>query len=159
MDTSLRRDPDLLALVEAWPATPALVLDERLDILAANAAHRARWGDPATGLPAERRNVLLWLASARPFTGTDTDELLRGLYEHFRSAVAHFPDDPRPAHITELLHAVRPDAAHWWNCRTVAEFRPTTVTAPPDGTRLTFALLRPVAAPGVLLLTQTPADG
>ncbi|GAA0926193.1 hypothetical protein [Nonomuraea longicatena] len=51
----------------------------------------------------------------------------------------------------------RSDAAHWWDCRTVASFRPMAVEvagAVPE--RLLFSLLRPVGDGGVLILTQTP---
>ncbi|WP_052849764.1 helix-turn-helix domain-containing protein [Streptomyces avicenniae] len=151
-----RPGPGTRALLAGWDGTPALALDERLDVLASNAAHRALWGDPEH-LPAERRNLLLHLAAGPPGPRriADPEPLLRGLYQHFRTATAHVPDDPRAAEIVRLLHRERPDAAHWWDCRTVAEFRPVTVTAGPE--RLTFTLLRPVGDPGVLLLTQTPA--
>ncbi|MEV1009226.1 helix-turn-helix transcriptional regulator [Streptomyces sp. NPDC049881] len=142
------------ALLAGLATTPALALDERLDILTANAPYRALWGDPAL-LPAARRNLLLHLVTGPPgpYRVTDEEPLLRGLYQHFRTATAHAPDDPRAAEIVRLLHRERPEAAHWWDCRTVADFRPVTVTAGPR--RLTFSLLRPVGDPGVLLLTQT----
>ncbi|WP_329485716.1 helix-turn-helix domain-containing protein [Kitasatospora sp. NBC_01246] len=165
--------PDTLALVDSWHATPALVLDERFDVLAANAAHRRLWG-PLEEAPAEERNLLLHLAAGPPGrhritagpadgNGPGGQALLRGLYEQFRAATAHVPDDPRSAEIVRRLHALRPDAAHWWQCRAVADFRPSTVevmdTGRPDRVlRLTFSLLRPAADTGVLLLTQHPAD-
>ncbi|MEV7778303.1 helix-turn-helix domain-containing protein [Kitasatospora sp. NPDC088351] len=156
--------PQTLALVGSWHATPALVMDERFDILAGNAAHRRLWGDPGE-LPDERRNLLLQLAAGPGgrYRIADREPLLRGLYEQFRTAVGHVPDDPRASEIVRLLHRERPDAAHWWQCRTVADFRPTTVEVTDTGDaahvlRLTFSLLRPVAEPGVLLLAQTAAD-
>ncbi|MFC5151425.1 helix-turn-helix domain-containing protein [Streptomyces amakusaensis] len=159
--------PETLRLIHGWGTAPALILDERLDILAANAAHRRLWGDPED-LPEERRNLLLQLASGPPgdYRLVDGEPLLRGLYEQFRTAAGHVPDDPRASDITRLLHRARPDAADRWQCRTVANFPPTTVEARasdgvPGGTdvlRLTFSLLRPVAEAGVLLLVQTPAD-
>ncbi|PSK88078.1 helix-turn-helix protein [Murinocardiopsis flavida] len=151
-------------LIDAWPTTPALVLDARLDILASNAAYRRFWGDPGDA-PQARRNLLLRLASdagdGRRLIGGGP--LLRGLYRQFRAATGHEPDDPRAAEIVGLLAAERPDAAHWWRCRAVADFAPTTVDvadAGADGAafRLAFALLRPVAEPGGYILTQTPGD-
>ncbi|MFE2727430.1 helix-turn-helix domain-containing protein [Kitasatospora sp. NPDC059327] len=165
--------PDTLALVDSWHGTPALVLDERFDVLAANAAHRRLWGSP-DDTPPEDRNLLLHLAagpagrhriSAGPADGSAPggQALLRGLYEQFRAATAHVPDDARSAEIVRRLHVLRPDAAHWWQCRAVADFRPATVEvvdarAPARVLRLTFSLLRPAADSGVLLLTQHPAD-
>ncbi|TDC13038.1 XRE family transcriptional regulator [Streptomyces sp. 8K308] len=153
-DGSVR--PETRALIDGWPDTPALVLDDRFDILAWNAAHERLWGDPAA-LPAERRNLLLWLAAARDRLPPEAaDPLLRGLYQHFRASTGRAPDHPRAAEITRLLAAERPDAAAWWQCRAVTDFPPTTATVPGAG-RLTFTLLRPVAEPERYLLAQTPA--
>ncbi|MDX3228986.1 helix-turn-helix transcriptional regulator [Streptomyces sp. ME19-01-6] len=157
--------PESRKLIDSWRTTPSLLLDERLDIMAGNAAHHRLWGDPGD-LPDERRNLLLWLASGPPGANpvADPEPLLRGLYEHFRTAVGHAPDDRRALDIIRLLHQERPDAAHWWQCRAVASFRPTTVEATnaagtgPGTLTLTFSLLRPVADADVLLLTQTPDD-
>ncbi|MEQ4722855.1 helix-turn-helix domain-containing protein [Nonomuraea sp. B19D2] len=142
------------ALLESWESTPAALLDERLDILGGNAAYRRLWGDPGE-LPAERRNVLLLLAGPRVVAG---EQLLRGLYQQFRADTGHAPGDGRAAAIVRLLLAERPDAAHWWRCRAVRDFAPVTVEVLPEGLRMTFSLLRPVADQGVYILTQTPAD-
>jgi transcriptional regulator with XRE-family HTH domain len=153
--------PETRKLIDSWRTTPALILDERLDIKAGNTAHDRLWGDPGD-LPEERRNLLLRLASGPPgpYRVADPEPLLRGLYEHFRTAIGHAPDDPRALDIIRLLHQERPDAAHWWQCRAVASFRPTTVevTNGPGTLSLTFSLLRPVGDADVLLLTQTPGD-
>ncbi|OEU96394.1 helix-turn-helix domain-containing protein [Streptomyces oceani] len=156
--------PGTRMLIDGWPTTPTLALDERLDILTSNPAYRRLWGDPED-LPRQRRNVLLQWASL-PSGGariTGDESLLRALYEHFRTAVGHVPEDPRAAEIVRLLHGERPHAAHWWRCRAVADFPPTTVEMTfvepeTEPWRLTYALLRPVADAGVLLFTQTPAD-
>lgn len=84
--------------------------------------------------------------------------LLRGLYEQFRTAVGQVPDDPRAAEVVRLLHRERPDAAERWRCRAVADFRPTTVRTE-EAELLAFALLRPVADPGVLVLTARRHPG
>ncbi|MDT0321843.1 helix-turn-helix domain-containing protein [Streptomyces millisiae] len=148
--------PETRALIDGWPDSPALVLDDRLDLLAWNAAHRRLWGDPAA-LPAERRNLLLFLAAARDRLPPEGAEpLLRGLYQHFRASTGHDPEHPRTAEIVRLLTAGRPDVAAWWQCRAVTDFPPTTVTVTGAG-RLTFTLLRPVADPGRQLLVQTPS--
>ncbi|MCF2533996.1 helix-turn-helix domain-containing protein [Yinghuangia soli] len=169
-------DAATLALLDAWTDTPAPVLDERFDILAANAAYRSAWGDPQH-LPTHRRNLLVALADPTPalapaptptptpdaaYRIEDPEPLLRALYEQFRAATAHLPDDARAAEIVRLLHEVRPDAEHWWHCRAVSEFRPLTVElAAADPARgplqTTFALLRPVANARTLVLVQTPA--
>ncbi|GAA1076971.1 helix-turn-helix domain-containing protein [Nocardiopsis composta] len=154
-------DPGPFAeLVEAWAGVPAAVADERFDVLAANAAYRGLWGDPAAEPGAG--NILLRLASsaggrARP---VDPEPVLRGLYEQFRSFTGHSPEDPRAAEVVRALTELRPDAAHWWACRSVRDFAPMEVAvADAAGRRsvLTFSLLRPVSAAGAVILAQTPA--
>ncbi|UCM88248.1 helix-turn-helix domain-containing protein [Streptomyces marincola] len=153
--------PEIRALLDAWRGIPAAALDERLDILAVNAAHRRLWGGPGP-IPGGRDNLLLLLASGLPERAAPevAESLLRGLYQQYRAAVGHAPEDARATEIVRQLHAELPDAAHWWNCRAVADFRPVTAEVRDGrGTRqLTFSLLRPVADPGLLLLRQTPAD-
>ncbi|WP_461034993.1 helix-turn-helix domain-containing protein [Streptomyces mayteni] len=147
--------PATRALIDGWPDSAALVLDERFDILAWNAAHRRLWGDPAA-VPAERRNLLLLLAAARDrLPPADAEPLLRGLFEHFRATTGRAPGHPRTAEIVRLLTAERPDVAPWWQCRAVRDFPATTATVTGAG-RLTFTLLRPVAEPDRYLLAQTP---
>ncbi|MFI6344628.1 helix-turn-helix domain-containing protein [Streptomyces sp. NPDC050560] len=156
------RPPDALcALLPTLGDTPALVLDERLDILAANAAYTPLWGDPQA-LPAARRNLLLQAASGTaPYRVTEPEPLVRALHEHFRSAVGHAPDDPRAAEIVALLHTLRPDAAHWWRCRAVAEFRTMTVPLTGPGgaaAAVALTLLRPVGERGLVVLLARWAD-
>ncbi|AQZ61304.1 putative DNA-binding protein [[Actinomadura] parvosata subsp. kistnae] len=132
------------ALLESWTRTPAAAVDARFDLLGCNDAYRRLWGDPA-GVPAERRNLLITLAAAgRP----EVEPVLRGLYEHFRASTGLAPGDPRAAAVVELLHEQRPEAAHWWECRTVREFAPVTAGG------FTFSLLRTVGEAGVCIFTQ-----
>lgn len=151
------------ALVDGWATTPAAVLDERFDVLAANRAYRLVWGDPDAA-PAEWRNALLLLAAPHvgggPYRVVAEEPLLRGLYEQFRADTAHWPDDERAAEIVALLTKERPDAAHWWECRAVQDFAPITaaVEGARPGLRLTFSLLRPVAEHGLYVFAHTPAD-
>ncbi|GAA3316332.1 hypothetical protein GCM10020219_034960 [Nonomuraea dietziae] len=151
------------ALVDGWATTPAAVLDERFDVLAANRAYRLVWGDPDAA-PAGWRNALLLLAAPHvgggPYRVVAEEPLLRGLYEQFRADTAHWPDDGRAAEIVALLTKERPDAAHWWECRAVQDFAPITaaVEGARAGLRLTFSLLRPVAEHGLYVFAHTPAD-
>ncbi|WP_181727402.1 helix-turn-helix domain-containing protein [Streptomyces sp. PT12] len=112
------------ALIDGWPHTAAVVTDGRFDVLASNAAHRQLWGDP-DALPPPRRNVLLHLASSPALWNAEA--LLRGLYEQFRAVTGQVPDDARAAEIVHALTEERPDVVHWWRCRAVEDFRPTTV--------------------------------
>jgi hypothetical protein len=147
-------------LIEAWPDTPALLLDERLDILAGNSAYRLLWGDPSTHA---HGNLILHLAADPPAAHrvADPEPLLQRLYQQFRTTAAHLPNDPRIIEITDLLTTMRPHLTPQWRCPAAADFPPTSVeVASATGEHLatlTFALLRPLADPGVLVLTQTPA--
>ncbi|MGW1995096.1 helix-turn-helix domain-containing protein [Embleya sp. NPDC001921] len=114
----------LRAMVESWPATPALVLDRALDVLAWNDAWRATWPDPGA-VPTERRNLLLMLLTDPAYEPgfPERETIALDLVRHLRTR----PDDARDRAIAADLRAARPDLAAWWHCRAVGVFATRTV--------------------------------
>jgi hypothetical protein len=82
----------------------------------------------------------------------DWPRLVRGLYGQFRTGTDRLSDDPRVGDIRRLLSVERPDLAHWWRCRSVSDFAPTTLKV--GGVSMTLSMLRPVASTDALLLAH-----
>ncbi|RKT82525.1 Helix-turn-helix domain-containing protein [Saccharopolyspora antimicrobica] len=143
----------LRPLLDNWPLTPALLLDQRFDVLAGNAAHAAVWPEPAlTGRP----NLLLSLAGSARLESllVPEEQFLYELFLRFRARADRFPAEDVVAGLREL----RPELAHWWSCRAVREFGSWPVTVLADDARLRFecSLLRPDDT--ATLLVQAPVD-
>lgn len=152
-ETTRPADQDhLRRLIAAWPGTPALVLDERLDIAGSNPAYRDLLLDPSSVAP-QRRNLLLLLVGELQEAVPDWPALVRSLYGQFRADTDRMPDDPRVREIRRLLAAERPDLAHWWECRSVSDFTPTTLEV--RGVPMTLSMLRPVASSAAFVLVHT----
>lgn len=143
----------LRQLIAAWPDTPALVLDERLDIAAWNPAYRDLVFDPSA-ITHERLNLLILLVGELRDVVPDWPDLVRRLHGQFRTGADRLPDDPRVRDILRLLAAERPDLAHWWQCRSVSDFGPTTLEV--RGVPMTLSMLRPVGAGDSFVLVHTP---
>ncbi|MGI5230313.1 helix-turn-helix domain-containing protein [Actinoallomurus sp. CA-142502] len=146
----------LRRLIDPWPGTPSLILDERLDIDGWNPAYRDMVLD-LSKVTRERRNLLLLLVGELRDAVPDWARLARGLYGQFRTGADRRPGDPRVRDIRGLLAAERPDLAHWWECRSVADFTPTTVEV--RGVPMTLSLLRPVGAADASVLVHTSTGG
>lgn len=140
---------------------PAYVFDQRLDILAWNAAQAKLWLDPAKVEPAERN--LLWLI----FTDTAVRELLvdwesaaRNVLGQFRASAGRNGNDRRFAEIADRLRAVSPDFGKRWDSYPVAEFNVEVneLDHPLVG-RIDLDLLhlRLVEHPTLTVVLQTPA--
>nr|WP_322942600.1 hypothetical protein [Actinacidiphila yeochonensis] len=129
------------------------MLDRRLDISGWNTAYRETVHD-LSAVPGERRNLLLLLVGDLTEAVPEWPRLLRALHGWFRSGTDHLPDDPRVAAIRRLLAAERPDLAHWWRCRAVADFASTTLEV--RGVPMTLSLLRPDASADAAVLACTP---
>ncbi|QLJ02704.1 helix-turn-helix transcriptional regulator [Streptomyces sp. NEAU-sy36] len=110
-----RLRPAMRRLLDQLTETPALVLGERLDILAWNPAAAALYTDFAA-LPANRRNYMRLLF---------THPLVRQLHQEWahdaREAVAALrmeaaadPDDPDLAQLVGELSLQDPDFRAWW---------------------------------------------
>lgn len=147
----------LRALLDGWTGTPAAVLDDRLDVLARNAAWTALW---RSGSPTDR-NLLYWLLTDPVAADLlpDREPLAQDLFRHLRAAADRAPHDARLRAVLDRLAADRPDLAHWWRCRRVGAFpgRTVTVDHPVRGPfRQSWTMLRPTGQPELTVLTQTP---
>ncbi|MEU7582635.1 helix-turn-helix domain-containing protein [Streptomyces sp. NPDC041068] len=157
-DTSY--DPNLRAMLDSWPDSPALLLGPALDILAWNSAYTALLPDPAD-TPEERRNlVLLLVGDARHQQALPGWEPVAiDLYRHLRTRADRRPGDEGFRRLTEQLRSARPDLDAWWACRSIGDFASRTVeiveTASQSG-RGRGRAPRPYAMN--LLLTPQPQD-
>jgi transcriptional regulator with XRE-family HTH domain len=140
---------DLASLLAGF-AGPAVLLDHRLDVVAANPGWARVWGDLRV-LEPERRNVLWQLAagsSALPVD--DPGPLVTALRRQFRMAANLYAGDPRIEQVSELLHADAPAYSPLWDCRGIGGFGSPAVVV--DGQRLRAHLLEPAGRPGSMLL-------
>ncbi|MEW2293814.1 helix-turn-helix domain-containing protein [Streptomyces sp. NPDC006743] len=108
-----RTRPAMRRLLAQLPATPAVVLGDRLDVLAWNAAAAALFTD-FSRVPPDRRNYVRLLF---------TDPVVRALHREWRhdarDAVAALrmgggPDDPELARLVADLSAADADFRTWW---------------------------------------------
>ncbi|MFJ2769660.1 helix-turn-helix domain-containing protein [Streptomyces sp. NPDC087300] len=150
-DTSY--DPNLRAVLDGWPDSPALLLGPALDVLAWNSAYATLWPDPAD-VPEDRRNLLLLLVGdarhQRALPGWEPVAI--DLYRHLRTRADRRPKDEDFRRLTERLRSARPELDAWWACRSIGDFASRTVdVVPADGT--------PPRAYGMtLLLAPQPQD-
>ncbi|MEV7191218.1 helix-turn-helix transcriptional regulator [Streptomyces sp. NPDC093510] len=146
-------DPNLRALLDSWPGSPALLLGPAYDILAWNRAYADVWPDPAK-IPEERRNLLLLLVAdarhQRVLPGWESVAV--DLYRHLRTRADRRPGDEGFRRLTDRLATARPDLDDWWACRSVGDFAPRTVEITPQNDRTSH----PYAMN--LLLTPQPQD-
>jgi MmyB-like transcription regulator ligand binding domain len=143
----------LRLLIDAWPGTPALILDERLYVAGWNAAYRDLVLDLSPVVP-ERRNLLLLLVGELQDAVPEWPRLVRLLYGRFRTTADRLPADPRMREVRRLLAAERPDLAHWWRFRSVSDFAPVGVRV--RGVAMTLSMLSPVASADATVLAHTP---
>jgi hypothetical protein len=137
-------------------AGPAVVLDHRLDVVAANCRWARVWGDPRDVEPA-RRNVLWQLASgASAVPVDDPGPLMTALRRQFRMAANLHADDERIAEVAALLGADAPAYTPLWECRAVGAFGEPTVVV--EGRELRAHLLEPAGRAGGALLVLAAAD-
>jgi transcriptional regulator with XRE-family HTH domain len=147
-------DDAIAAMISAWPDSPALVLDERFDIVARNQACDTIWPQAQA-----RQNLLLLLTCDEPtqYLLPAWQQLSVELFRQFRLYADVRPDDGRAAEVVAELTTARPDLSAWWRCRSVAEFTPRMMAArTPDGSRaFELALLR---AGSGWVLVNTPTN-
>ncbi|ATL27625.1 helix-turn-helix domain-containing protein [Streptomyces formicae] len=164
-------DPNLRAVLDCWPDSPALLLGPALDILAWNRAYAAVWPDP-DDLPEDRRNLLLLLVGDAPHQRVlpDWEPVAMDLHRHFRTRADRRPEAEDLGRLAGRLDSVRPDLADWWTCRSVGDFAPRTVELTPggEGTPRAYGMTlllapRPQDAAVLVQTPQTsgtqPADG
>ncbi|MEV5975753.1 helix-turn-helix domain-containing protein [Streptomyces sp. NPDC052114] len=154
-------DPDLRALLDSWPDSPALLLGPALDVLAWNHAYAALWPDPAD-IPRDRRNLLLLLVGDARHQRVlpDWEPVAMELYRHLRTRADRRPGDEGFRRLTDRLRAARPDLDAWWACRSIGDFAPRTVEVrPEDGgpaRAYGMTLLLAPQAPDAAILVLTP---
>ncbi|WP_036725385.1 helix-turn-helix transcriptional regulator [Patulibacter minatonensis] len=101
--------PELLMLLDAWPATPALILDDVLGVLAANALGDALFA----GFAAPRNLVrMLFLDPAAADFYVEWDVAARSTVASLRAAAA--PGDPRLRELVDEVAAGSPAFASLW---------------------------------------------
>ncbi|MEJ2861586.1 helix-turn-helix domain-containing protein [Actinomycetospora flava] len=143
-------DPEgLRPLLASWRDDPAVLLDARLDVVAANDAWAAA--------VAPGRHVLEQLLH----TDGDLTPLVHALARRLRMATDRDPGDARLTRVRAELRAGAPGHGALWDCRGVGAFgRPAVLLA---GTRRTAHLLAeagPVEPSGavVLVLLRDPSS-
>ncbi|GGO22669.1 transcriptional regulator [Microbispora rosea subsp. aerata] len=146
-------------LLDSWPTSPAVLLDDHFDMLAWNDAYRALWGDPAD-IPEPRRN-LMWVMAADPRARAllrEWEPLAMTVFQQFRGQAS--VTDVRTSEVYALLERDRPDLTHWWQCPSVSTLtmREATADTAAGPVTLLFSLVRPVDDPRALVLLQTPAS-
>lgn len=159
---------ELAPVLASWPAHPAVLLDARLGVVAANDAWEAAVGRPADGDPG-RRHVLWQLAAdpaararfgpgpdpAVPRFGPGPDELLAALHRRFRMASDLDPADPGTRGVRDALRTDAPERAPLWECRGVGAFGRPRVRL--GGADRTAYLLGEAGAPGAAVLVLLPS--
>ncbi|SHN20573.1 helix-turn-helix transcriptional regulator [Actinacidiphila paucisporea] len=152
--------PVVQPVLDAWPASPAVLLDRHFDVLAWNSAWAALWGSPGEVAPC-RRN-LLWLMAADERLHTvlpDWVPLAMNVFQHFRAQAGAALSEDRTAQVYRALEEDVPELSHWWGCRSVAELTARTLTVrPPGGGAMDLSLssFHPVDDPSALILLFTP---
>lgn len=86
--------PELLRVLDLTASAPALIMNHRLDVLAANHLARVLYGVPIPGLNTARH---IFLAEAERGLYADWDTCTRDVVGHLRLAAGTYPDDPRLA--------------------------------------------------------------
>lgn len=104
----------LRPLLASWPTDPAVLLDARLDVVAANAP----W-EEAFGTTAGRAVLRALLDRDEP---DDVAELVRALARRLRMVSNLLPDDGRLARVRAGVRSAAPGLTPLWDCRSVGAF-------------------------------------
>jgi hypothetical protein len=147
---------ELAPLLASWPASPAVLLDHRLDIHAANPRWTQLWGDPRDLAP-PRRNVV-WQLAADPRTRAvvgDPERLVRAVARQFRMAADQYAGDRRVAEIAALLRSDAPGHRPFWDCRSVGAFETPAIQV--DTMPARAHLLHPIGQAGAVILVLAVA--
>jgi transcriptional regulator with XRE-family HTH domain len=108
--------PDLLQLLDAWPATPAMVLTPTLDVLARNALARALY----SGFSDDDNLLRMTFIDpeGRRFY-VDWDRAAEASVANLRAASVADPDDPALVALVHELMEGSPDFAALWESNSV----------------------------------------
>jgi transcriptional regulator with XRE-family HTH domain len=149
--------PELRVLLDTWSATPALVIDDVLDVLAVNTL-----GDALFGAFAEPRNLarMLFLDPAAATFYAEWDVAARSTVASLRAAAA--PGDPRLAELVTELSAGSPAFATLWAAHDVGvKRRDAKLLEHPEvgRVRLAFETFDVRSAPGQQLVVYGAEPG
>nr|WP_062396215.1 helix-turn-helix domain-containing protein [Pseudonocardia sp. AL041005-10] len=160
---------ELAPVLASWPGHPAVLLDARLGVVAANDAWEAAVGRPADDDPGRRH--VLWQLAADPAArarfepdpgpavlscpGPGPDELLAALHRRFRMASDLDPTDPGTRGVRAALRADAPERTPLWECRGVGAFGRPRVRL--GGVDRTAYLLGEAGVPGAAILVLLPS--
>ena len=155
--------PDAIAeIVRSLDPLPAVVIDERFDIMEDNDAYRDLFRG-FHAMPCVHRNSL-WCVITEP-TAREVipqyDEIVRYMVARFRAGYARHVGDPDWEEDIRRLSTLSTEFAELWALHEVAEVRPTIRTyVHKDAGPLTFTAseLQVPATPEARLLVYTPAD-
>jgi len=155
--------PDAIAeIVHSLDPLPAVVIDERFDIMEDNDAYRDLFRG-FHAMPCVHRNSL-WCVITEP-TAREVipqyDEIVRYMVARFRAGYARHVGDPDWEEDIRRLSTLSTEFAELWALHEVAEVRPTIRTyVHKDAGPLTFTAseLQVPATPEARLLVYTPAD-
>ncbi|MEU5566332.1 MmyB family transcriptional regulator [Micromonospora musae] len=106
-----RVEQGLRELLDAWPDTPAIIIDRRLDLLAGNALADAFYADFA-----EADNIVR-MTFLDPAGGTffaDWPRAAEACVANLRLALGHDPNDRRARRLVEEASAVSPEFRRLW---------------------------------------------
>ena len=153
--------PTVQPLIDQLEPFPALVVNDRFDLLAFNHVYASFFDDLDT-LPVEDRNIL-WLAFTHPRWReviVDWDDVARMVAE-YRAAMAEHLDEPAWKTLVARLHATSPDFTAVWERHDVgrAESRTKRAMHPTVGLlSLEYTNLWLGQRLGTRIVALTPAD-
>ncbi|MGC5033577.1 helix-turn-helix domain-containing protein [Micromonospora sp. DT229] len=106
-----RVEQSLRDLLDAWPDTPAFVLDRRLDLLAGNALADAFYADFTQ---ADNLVRMTFLDPAGPRFFADWRRAAKTCVANLRLALGHDPQDRQVRELVEEVSAASAEFRRWW---------------------------------------------
>jgi transcriptional regulator with XRE-family HTH domain len=161
-DQCMHLNPTAQPLLDQLEPYPAIIVNDRLDLLAYNRVYASFFDDLGT-MPIEDRNVL-WLAFTHPqwqAAIVDRDEVLGRMVAEYRASMAEHLDEPAWEALVARLHRASPEFTAFWErhdvqgieSRTKRAMHPTAGLLLLDITNLWFGQRL-----GTRIVTLTPAD-
>jgi transcriptional regulator with XRE-family HTH domain len=154
--------PTVQPLIDQLEPFPAVVVNDRFDLLAFNRVY-ASFFDDLDAIPIEDRNIL-WLTFTHPRWReviVDWDEVVGRLVAEYRAAMAEHLDEPAWKTLVARLHAASAEFTTVWDRHDVlgAESRTKRALHPTAGLlSLTYTNLWLGQRLGTRIVALTPAD-